>query len=770
MTRTLVPTLCALGLASTVVAGPISLMDQIGAADGSDIIVANLFANQYFEAAYAQYDVAVIDDFMNTDGAIAVTVSAVIGGWNGYGGLDAVQGVQVSFYNTMTEAGESLTGYVSMDFDGTPVGDPDWPLAIEGFELLTYEGNWAINGKRQAVALIPVNEYGVNGQTGMVGSTIGDNIAYQANPGGGFGFGPYQPLEANPAVRVIGSPGDPCNAQLPTECTADVSGPSGTPDHVVNVEDLLIVIGTFGDIGDGTSRPQGDCAPLPNGDCIVNVNDVLQVIGSFGADCTPTGACCFGIDGCTADMSEADCTASAGDWFGDGSTCDGCVAGACCQENGDCAITLQNDCTGTAFHADTTCEDAACTAVAGACCLDNVTCLDGMSPADCAAFAGEFMGDGVSCLDSPCGWPGCGDDDTSEGLPCQGDSEPGFYDENGGNNSDPPSFGAIADGETICGFMSTFTCIGCGANGEDVTYRDTDWYLFANGAGGTYTIHAGGDGALLIGIVQLSTNSFVAYGYSEAQDVVVVTTTLGAGDDYAVFVSHDWNGAETPCDQGQNDYTVSLYGDTAPDAACCLGLECIGDLSPLDCNTLGGTYVAAESCDTYNCPEAYMDCDTGIGQSPELTDWWAGTSDTGSGYIRYEDIDAATISSIRVWGLTLFHSGEWTACSDMEMSFDVAAYEDDGTGYPGTMTGEAVGVIADQAPLDVALGGFTLSRFDIPLVTTTPSQWLKVASNGNNCWFLWIASSADGDGGTSLLDTNGTWSTDVRDLSYCITP
>lgn len=197
--------------------------------------------------------------------------------------------------------------------------------------------------------------------------------------------------------------------------------------------------------------------------------------------------------------------------------------------------------------------------------------------------------------------------------------------------------------------------------------------------------------------------------------------------------------------RGEYFDTQGLIGGTAEDAACCIGLECIGDLSPLD-------------------------CDTGIGQNPALTGWWAGTSDTGTGLLRYEDVDVATISAVRVWGLTGFYSGGWTSCSDLEMTFDVAAFEDDGTGYPGTMTGETVGVVADQAPLDVDFGSWTLSRFDLPLVTTTPSQWLKVASNGNDCWFLWIASSADGDGGTSLLDNNGTWTTDDRDLSYCITP
>ena len=224
-----------------------------------------------------------------------------------------------------------------------------------------------------------------------------------------------------------------------------------------------------------------------------------------------------------------------------------------------------------------------------------------------------------------------------------------------------------------------------------------------------------------------------------------------------------------PCSGGLNEYTVSLFAADAPAAACCLGLECLGDLLPIECDALGGTYVGDESCDTYACPEAYEACDTGYGQDPFLSGWWAGPSDNGAGYVRYENVNAPTISSVRVWGITAFYSGSWSSCSDMEMSFDVAAYEDDGTGLPGNVTAELTDYIADQAPLNVDFGSYTLSRFDFPLETTVPSRWIKVASNGANCWFLWINSSEDGEG-SSLLESGGVFETVARDLSYCITP
>ncbi|MCH2137148.1 MAG: hypothetical protein MK101_11310 [Phycisphaerales bacterium] len=755
-------------VASAASGGGVTLLDQIGAADGSDI-TQNLYACQYFEDAYAVYDVAMVDDFDNSGGYAATSVSTVIGGWNGYAGLDAVQGAQVNFYNNLSEPSADLAGYISADFPGPLAGDPDWPVGSGS--LLTFSGQWAINGDHQAVSVIPINEYGSNGQTGLHGSNLGDGASWQCNPGEGFGFGPIQDVAGNAAYRISGTEGDPCNANLPEECTADVSGTAGVPDYVVNVDDLLAVIANFGAVGDGTFRPTGDCAPLPSGDCTVNVDDVLMVISQFGTDCTPTGACCMGFNPCSVG-TEDECAASGGEYAGDDTDCTTCAYGACCANNGSCDELLAEDCanSGGTFNEGITCSDAGCQPVVGACCLDAQSCLDGVTPDDCELFAGEFAGDGTSCTDAPCGWPGCSADDTPEGLPCQGDTEPGFTDENGGSNVDPPSFGSISDGETICGIMSTFTCIGCGDSGEDLTWRDTDWYMFDNPAGGTYTVRGGGNGPLVVAIVQISAGSFVDYALVEPYAQAEITVAIGAGNDYAVWVGHDWNaGYDVPCDSGQNDYTVSLYAADAPAAACCLGLECVGDLVPIECDALGGAYIGDQSCDTYQCPEAWMPCDTGYGQDPLLSGWWAGTSDSGTGYIRYANFPMTTISAMRVWGITGVYSGGWSACYEEAMSFDVVAHADNGAGAPGDITGELIDYPADQAAIDVDFGSWTLRRFDFPLQSSSPNTWIKVASNGNNCWFLWVASSEENEG-DSLLENGGAFETVPRALSICITP
>ena len=77
--KTVTPCLCILGLTAAASAGTV-LMDQIGANDGSDLSNANMFANQIFEAAFSVYSVVCVDDFDNSGGASASSVSVVCPG------------------------------------------------------------------------------------------------------------------------------------------------------------------------------------------------------------------------------------------------------------------------------------------------------------------------------------------------------------------------------------------------------------------------------------------------------------------------------------------------------------------------------------------------------------------------------------------------------------------------------------------------------------------------------------------------------------------
>jgi hypothetical protein len=342
--------------------GATVLMDQIGLDDGSSIDPANILANQYFEASFSAYDVGVVDDFDNTAGLSGSSAQMVVGGWNGYAGAAGISAAQINFYSSPIDAGLGLAGdLTSIDYAGSPLADPNWTLA--NYDLIGVAASlpWnAGSGAQVGFSFIPVNEFGVNGQTGVAISTIGNLQCWQANPNGGFGFGTIQEQPNNAAYRILGGTGDPCDLPLPAACQADVSGPNGVPDGLVGVDDILSIIETFNESGNGESRPQGDCAPMPNGDCVVNVDDLLTGIEQFNQDCTPRGACCYGVDGCAEDFTNAECDDAGGDWLGQGSSCAACVSGACCLSDGSCIQATPEDCGGSYQGDSSACADVVC--------------------------------------------------------------------------------------------------------------------------------------------------------------------------------------------------------------------------------------------------------------------------------------------------------------------------------------------------------------------------------------------------------------------------
>ena len=348
-------------LATTSYASADVLMDQIGPNDGTGIDTSNITANQDFEADFDIYDIATCDDF-NGDGSEITSVEMVLGGWNGFVDASGVEGWTVNLYSGADAAGASLVGDIaSQVIDAADaIANPDW-YDTATF-LIGMETSIASITGQQWIAAIPANPFGTNGQTGVGVSTVADDgTCIQANPGEGFGFGPYQAVGTAAAYRVAtGGPADPCTFPLPESCTADVDG-----DLIVSVSDILAIVGNWGQCGDGTYRPLGDIAPLPNGDCCVNVEDLLTVIGSWGTDCTPRGACCSDVGVCTDELTLDECSATGGSYLGD----------------------------------DTTCADGLC--LLGGCCLDEASCIE-VSSSYCSEVGGIFRGDGTACADISC--------------------------------------------------------------------------------------------------------------------------------------------------------------------------------------------------------------------------------------------------------------------------------------------------------------------------------------------------------------------------------
>ena len=355
--RNITSCICIMGLSGVAFGG--ILMDQIGPDDGS-CIGANIMSSQDFEAAFDQYDAVVGDNFDAAGGINISLVEMILDGWNGFVDPSGVTGYNIGLYTGGAAAALSLIGDIDQQtVDAIDVSQSGSWLGT-GFlmgiptELVTAAGT-------QYIGVNSSNSFGGGfGQTGVSDSICGDATpAFQANPGGGFAIPGNVQDTSEAAYRVTaGEPADPCESPL-GYCPEDIDG-----SLLVDVADILAIIADFGICGDGTYRPAGDIAPLPNGDCCVNVTDILAVIAAWGLDCTIVGGCCLDDGTCSEETSD-DCATAGGVYFGD----------------------------------NTTCADGTC--VTGACCLDLVVCVD-VTSAACDALGASYKGDGTDCATTDC--------------------------------------------------------------------------------------------------------------------------------------------------------------------------------------------------------------------------------------------------------------------------------------------------------------------------------------------------------------------------------
>jgi hypothetical protein len=579
--------LCTAGLAAGGFASADVILDNIGDVDGSGI-GGNISASQYFNADFAAYDIATAQSF-STDGAMLEAVEAVVNGWNGYTGPDGISGYKIEFHSSQDALCAQLMGDVD-SVDGTPEVSGDWGGAGS---LIRFAVTTNLTAGDYYVSVLPINDFGVNGQTGIADTLADSVVALQSNPNGGFGFG-CQDLTAGAAYRLTGAAGDPCAMPLGA-CPADVND-----DGSVNVGDLLTILDNWGAVGDGTSRPVGDCRPLPLGDCAVNVSDLLGVIDEWGnSDCVATGACCYADGSCADGTSEAACSDAGGSYLGDDSDCTACVAGACCYGDQTCEMLTADGCSdaGGAYQGDVACADITCPTEYGACCYDEVTCLDGFLEGDCVGSGGSFQGEGSECDSLPDGCyiagPPANDD-------CSGATE--VVDGDNDVTNDLATNSGIAD-FTLCDNFDI----------ED-NFGDV-WY--------TYT-------ASCTGMVTASTcDTFSAdsrlQAYSGPCDALEQIACNDDGEGCTGYTSI----LEFPATEGET-YTIRLgcfsdgeYGsgtmniscaDGSATGACCIDQDCFDDYAQVDCATAGGTFFGgatctAELCATPACPTGEIeDC------------------------------------------------------------------------------------------------------------------------------------------------------------------
>ena len=547
--RNLTSCICILGL-SGIAYGDV-LSDQIGDMDGSGI-GTNIMASQDFEDAYEQYSVVVASDFLGDGGNISM-VECVVGGWNGFVDPSSIAGYSANLYSTADSACASLTGDIASEYvdaaDATI--SADWMGA--NF-LIMMDTALASNNGPQMFGVVPANDFATGGQTGIADSVIGGGSPdIQANPGGGFGFCVQEASEA--AYRLTGgAPADPCSLPLPATCNADVDG-----DGAVAVSDVLEVIATWGSSGDGSFRPSGDCAPMPNGDCTVDVADILEVIGQWGSDCAVYGGCCYG-DGSCATSTASDCAAAGGSYFGDNTDC----------SSGSC--------------------------VAGACCLSDTDCSDMTSDA-CAGMGGSYKGDGTDCATTDCAAVEPGDEADNAIVVYEGGTA--FNSSNCTPSSeghecaeDAGAFGWTDPTPDIWLAFTATNSAGYAIDTCDAGSFDTSIIIYEGSS--SNQIACNGDGADLSG----------CQTYYSQVDVDMV-----AGNTYMVRI-----GGFAATDFGPGTLNINEIPPPA-DGACCFPDEsCLDNLNSTDCAAFGGVFAGeGTACADDVCLAGAGDeCDTAV--------------------------------------------------------------------------------------------------------------------------------------------------------------
>ena len=267
----------------------------------------------------------------------------------------------------------------------------------------------------------------------------------------------------------------------------------------------------------------------------------------LGFPLLPIGACCFG-ETCEDDYTQVDCENASGEYMGDGSDCDPnpCV-GACCQPDGSCDLTLEEDCTGT------------------------------------------YHGDGTVCDPNPCPQPGdnCGNPlVVSLGL------------------GDLP----YTDTNTNCGRgddhddTSTAHCLSYYDSGEEIIYELTvteamDVTITLDPKGTTYP-------GVAIGLACPPTDDCIEGGYHSSSDPVVIGAypaciSLAPGTTYYLQVD-TWSAPDCLPDF---DLTIELC--EPPTGACCVAGVCEATTTEDDCTTTyGGEWFEGEDCldPNFVCP------------------------------------------------------------------------------------------------------------------------------------------------------------------------
>jgi hypothetical protein len=192
-----------------------------------------------------------------------------------------------------------------------------------------------------------------------------------------------------------------------------------------------------------------------------------------------------------------------------------------------------------------------------------------------------------------------------------------------------------------------------------------------------------------------------------------------------------------------------------------------------------GNYTLAASLGPPPPPPLGCPPGTIYGQRPYTPDesWTFGTSDLNPGYKRFDNFPGdlgGEICDLHWFGAMLDYSLDWADCVEIPMTFEIGFWNDDGTGYPDLtapvyLANHVVAAVPTGRMFAVVYTEYSWTTVFDPCIDMPNGGWVSIqgVSDPANCWFMWLG-SPEGDA-RSLYDSAGIWTTEVFDLSMCLT-
>ncbi len=321
------------------------------------------------------------------------------------------------------------------------------------------------------------------------------------------------------------------------------------------------------------------CAALENDDCAdaIEVGNVVDLA--------------FSTETATFDGGGT-CQSAPNIWYCYTATEDGIATISLCGSDYDTKLAVYDGCTCGPLGPELACNDDACSVQSEV----EIPVVAGNSYLIEIGGYGSSTGSGILniSVSAPCDVE-CPPGATPEGEPCIADDTDDNT--NGGCNSDPPVFGSISCGETVCGTFNTYLYGGS-------NYRDTDWYLLSLSDWTDVTLTASGEFPIVVGFVEPQTlgnadcgqltGNLNPYATGDNCDTVTVTHLGLPPGDYIVFVSGtEYTGFD--CSTAPHEYWISVDCSPATPTYCSASGGCDEYIDNVTVGEINNT----SACDGY---------------------------------------------------------------------------------------------------------------------------------------------------------------------------